>query len=344
MMKSIVKSSTNAGICISKIHCENVSVAQFTKQFIIGSKPCLITGLTDTWAALKNWTEPHFTALYGDCQFACGNDIVTNTPITLSLSEYVGYCREFEHSIDNRMTNEENESCNRPLYLFDPTFESDCNGILADYEIPKYFEDDLLSVVDVDCRPNYRWLVAGPKLSGVGMHSDPLHTSAWNALIVGKKKWIMAEPSFASTTAQSCYQEQELWKLFSSVSTIRSSDDPIKLALQHVSAPAAISLPDGQEVILFTQDAGEVLFVPSGWQHAVINTEYSVAVTHNFLHPSTLLLSARTNEDSVSRVNESKLESVVQEWRTQISIDPSQLKSLLRNQLKLTAQPAGGRC
>lgn len=40
----------------------------------------------------------------------------------------------------------------------------------------------------------YRWLIIGPSRSGSSFHVDPNSTSAWNAVITGKKKWVMYPP------------------------------------------------------------------------------------------------------------------------------------------------------
>ena len=42
----------------------------------------------------------------------------------------------------------------------------------------------------------------------------------------------------------------------------------------------------GPPPLLLTQRAGETVFVPEGFRHAVLNEELAVAVTHNVAPPS----------------------------------------------------------
>lgn len=41
-------------------------------------------------------------------------------------------------------------------------------------------------------------------------------------------------------------------------------------------------------MIDFVQNRGETIFVPVGWHHIVLNLEWTVAITHNFISEAQL--------------------------------------------------------
>jgi histone arginine demethylase JMJD6 len=335
-----------------------IPTALFLQRYILdvtssrehGPIPCLIDGLTQNWPARIRWTAPHFVANYGNCFFSCGNNVETNEPILMKLSHYLNYCAEVDRTIDSGIDKDPVKIASlRPLYLFDSTFDADCSEILNDYAVPEYFSQDVFTMVPPEMRPNYRWLVVGPKCSGVGLHIDPLNSSAWNSLIVGAKKWIIVEPGHENRVSTSCQVQSgyfasegdaNLLSLFmdSSVATNQSTasdtkdanvsagcdrtlmSEKIRLALTESADPAPITLPTGERAIIFTQRAGQTLYIPFGWKHAVMNIEYSVAVTHNFLHPTVLNDGLGTG---------AVFHNILSEWSSEIGVSQSKLQEYI---------------
>jgi hypothetical protein len=78
-----------------------------------------------------------------------------------------------------------------PIYLFDPAFAERAPELLNDFVIPEFFTQDYFEVLPKSSRPTYRWIVIGPKKSGSPFHIDPYRTSAWNALLYGRKRFVM---------------------------------------------------------------------------------------------------------------------------------------------------------
>ena len=142
--------------------------------------PVVYTDLTTNWNARWAWSAANLKSRYGDRLFSCGMDITTDEPILMLLREY------FE-----MIETQQRHSQQTPLYLFDASFDEDCPELTADYSTPDIFlSQDLLLCLPKHLKPDHKWLLIGGEGSGSKLHTDPLATSAWNALLVGRKEWV----------------------------------------------------------------------------------------------------------------------------------------------------------
>lgn len=230
---------------------------------------------TEAWPAIQNWT---FEGLRNnsdlrDCFFKCGEDDDGHS-VKVKLKHFLRYTRS------NRDDS--------PLYIFDSSFDDDpwAQRLLQDYSVPIYFRDDLFRYVSESRRPPYRWFLIGPERSGSTVHVDPLATNAWNTLIQGTKRWVLFPP----------HVHKSIVKAKGLI-----SDDEDDEAIHYFmfilprikrQAAAALQQPDTSSspyhnffCLEFTQHAGETVFVPNGWWHAVLNLTDTIAVTQNFCSP-----------------------------------------------------------
>jgi histone arginine demethylase JMJD6 len=146
---------------------------------------------------------------------------------------------------------------------------------------PSIIADSFFSIYFILCRPPYRWWLMGPKRSGTCVHIDPLATSAWNTLIVGQKRWVLFPPHVSKSIVKGS-------------GLVRSDEDDeavhyFSFILPRIKRKASMlkGIPKYKDFCCFefTQNAGETIYVPNGWWHAVLNLTDTVAVTQNFCSP-----------------------------------------------------------
>ena len=148
-----------------------------------------------------------------------------------------------------------------PFAIYDAEF-ADLDGFA--YDVPRFLSQDAFALANVDERPPWRWLLLGGPRSGTGVHVDPLYTHAWVYLVQGLKRWIFL-PSHLS--------RDELREL--------GVGEPQLPSAQWFSRyrDAAAALPGAVELV---QRPGELVYVPAGRPHAVLNLDWSYALTHNY--------------------------------------------------------------
>ncbi|KAJ6303952.1 hypothetical protein OIU77_017767 [Salix suchowensis] len=134
--------------------------------------------------------------------------------------------------------------------------------------------EDLFSVLGNE-RPDYRWVIIGPAGSGSSFHIDPNSTSAWNAVIKGSKKWVLFPPD---VIPPGVYPSPDGAEVACPVSII-------EWFMNFYGATKNLK----RRPIECICKAGEVIFVPNGWWHLVINLEESIAITQNYVSRRNLL-------------------------------------------------------
>jgi hypothetical protein len=155
----------------------------------------------------------------------------------------------------------------------------------------------------------HRWLIIGPRNSGSSVHIDPLGTSAWNTLLFGVKLWALFPPSVEEADLQL------------PVDTAGATTDGAEPEPVPVASCAAywfstvfpnLSKSTLRQCTQFQQQAGETVFVPAGWHHAVLNMDTTVCVTQNFASPGNYTEVARCLYESASSTGNAH---DVDDWR-----------------------------
>jgi Cupin-like domain len=232
---------------------KDLTLEEFSSSW--SDKPFILTQPVREWPIYGEWTTESLLASYADVEFRA-------EAVDWPLESYVQYMR-----------NSEDES---PLYLFDRGFVEKMDlkvgkGVPStSYWAPECFGEDLFALLG-DQRPDSRWLIMGPARSGSTFHKDPNATSAWNAVLTGSKYWLMFPSGPGIPTPPGIILSEDASEITS----------PLSIAEYLMSFhEMARSAPGCLEGICL---AGEVLHVPSGWFHLVLNLEDSIAITQNFV-------------------------------------------------------------
>ncbi|PGH18156.1 hypothetical protein AJ80_04543 [Polytolypa hystricis UAMH7299] len=244
----------------------NLTAAEFDESWT--DRPFILTEPVHEWPVYKDWSTELLLQKYGEVDFRA-------EAVDWPFKTYVDY-----------MNNNSDES---PLYLFDRSFVAKMDlstttttnraGKPQAFSPPACFGEDLFAVLGSQ-RPDNQWLIIGPARSGSTFHKDPNATSAWNAVLSGAKYWIMF-PSSPSTLPPppGVYVSADQSEVTS----------PLSIAEWLINFHSeARRTPGCLEGIC---DEGEVLHVPSGWWHLVVNLSPSIAITQNFV-PKNHLVSA----------------------------------------------------
>lgn len=188
------------------------------------------------------------------------------------------------------------------MYIFETLVDGEHDDIISKFIVPPFFTDssiggvhtpgdsaDLLSAAGEDglAFGVHRWFLLGPKGSGSNMHVDPLGTSAWNTLLLGRKMWVLFPPG----TNEEHIKAPVFSPNRNNEPSVRAKDFCAAAWFAHVLPDIQTSVREGtwlssETPVQFVQQSGETVYVPAGWWHVVINLETTACVTQNIAEVS----------------------------------------------------------
>jgi len=276
---------------IPRVAAASLSVAQFAERFEAPHQPVIITGLVEQWPAASQWSFERLRERFGDAVefhvsgYAMGLanffDYCTTTtdeqPLYLFDREFGGkraapvpstasplLASSWASASEEATASEEAVVAAAAAAAAAAASQSAAAVALADeYKVPPYFapERDLFSSLPAEWRPDHRWLIIGGTRSGSKWHVDPNGTSAWNACLAGRKKWILTPPGHpppgvsASPDGTSVTSPESLYEWFRVFYSLLSRE--------------RLDAPPSRRPREATLGPGELLFVPAGWWHCL---------------------------------------------------------------------------
>eukprot|EP01126_Amoeba_proteus_P008428 TRINITY_DN13113_c0_g1_i3.p1 TRINITY_DN13113_c0_g1~~TRINITY_DN13113_c0_g1_i3.p1 ORF type:complete len:323 (-),score=65.21 TRINITY_DN13113_c0_g1_i3:914-1882(-) len=234
----------------------------FIVNYDRAARPVILPDVIPFWPAASLWSPDSLALHFPDMMVKCSQLNISRNRIKMTMMEYLTYMRR------SRDPN--------PLYIFDSGVFKRVPILRTHYKIPKFFRLDYFSVMG-DRRPPYRWIVIGPAHSGTAFHVDPNGTSAWNALLSGHKRWALYPP----------HQTPPGLK-FVQLNGKKEIDNYRGLSPLRWYYEVYPYLKPHEKPVEVTQGPGEMIYVPSGWWHMVLNLDETVSVTQNFVNDHNL--------------------------------------------------------
>ncbi|KAJ1840718.1 JmjC domain-containing protein 4 [Coemansia sp. RSA 2703] len=146
------------------------------------------------------------------------------------------------------------------LYCKDWHFTRD-NAYHA-YSPPPMLSNDWVNMYyDMRGEDDYRFCYMGGRGTWTPFHEDVWRSYSWSTNVCGRKRWILVPAG-----------QNELFTdgLGNWVHDLRNYDEQKFPRLKEL------------RTIEVVQEAGETVFVPSGWWHQVINLEDTISINHNW--------------------------------------------------------------
>lgn len=144
---------------VSTIHHSELTTKQFLEKYEQTNTPLLIKGASSSWPAVQKWNTQYLIDNTRGTTFRATSGAAP-LPAQFTMENYAKYCQSATEEA--------------PLYLFDRTFAAKCPQLLKDFDeaikrsCPFWSSEaqhghDLFGVLGEERRPDYQWLIIGPK-------------------------------------------------------------------------------------------------------------------------------------------------------------------------------------
>ena len=231
-----------------------LDISSFFNEYDTTGTPVVISGAAEAFG-WKDLSASSLLSKYKNTIFKTNGCTEDGRTLRMHLRDYFNYCKDIFGSGE------------KPLYLFDNKFDERADDLRHQYCIPPYFAGDLFEEMTSKDRPDYKWLLIGPKSSGAPFHTDPHQTHAWNMVTEGKKRIAFYPPNVIPPGVDPKLIHTEYY----------AAEDTMNWYLDIYPTLSEERLP--LECVVNT---GDMVFIPSGWWHQVVNlSPITIAVTQN---------------------------------------------------------------
>ncbi|ERL89143.1 2-oxoglutarate and iron-dependent oxygenase JMJD4 homolog [Dendroctonus ponderosae] len=241
----------NECLTVPVLQQENLSYQDFFEQFMVKNLPCIIKNVARDWQATNKWVNEdqpqwqHLNTKYGH----------TKVIIYNCSQKYFNSQKCRESTLDEYLALIRNPT-EDIYYLKDWHLKLQCKTDNF-YQVPVYFASDWLNEYFTECTDDdYRFVYMGQKSSWTPLHADVFNSFSWSVNVCGQKRWIFFPPG------------EEL--------LLRDSLNNIPYDIKEI--------PKSRKCFEVIQNAGDAIFVPSGWYHQVWNLKDTISINHNWVN------------------------------------------------------------
>ncbi|HEX8821455.1 MAG TPA: cupin-like domain-containing protein [Archangium sp.] len=258
---------------------DNPSPGFFREHYLDRQRPVVITGVASRWPAVARWSPEWFREQMGEHRITVErsrSERPSNDPLEFLRNRYYEEAR-LGGIIDVMLSGEHPPGA---FYVTYSNIFQKAPALLKDFEslprtlgIPESWPEAVKERLTL--RPGF-WL--GPAGTVSAVHFD--RQENFNAQVTGRKKWTLFSPE----------DSHHLYYPALELPTV-------------IFSPVDVEAPDAQRFPRFAGaqphetvlDAGEILFIPSGWWHHVRTLELSISLNFWWWTLASVATTARVN-------------------------------------------------